>query len=189
MVMIFNKNIDTFLIVIIFAIIVFVIIKKLGYVEMIYGKFRVKKENSLEKPTLLLIDGGEGQVSSVNSVIQGFVPVAGIIKDRRNVKGMELLIDGKGNELVLQNTAFAVVLKTIRNETHRFSITFNRELRKGKLELPFSKIKGIGKARENALLEKFRTISAIKEATVQELTEIPGITEDLAEKILKTLDS
>ena len=146
------------------------------------------QENSLEKPTLLLIDGGEGQISSVNSVIQGFVPVAGIIKDRHNVKGMELLIDGKGNELVLQNTAFAVVLKTIRNETHRFSITFNRELRKGKLELPFSKIKGIGRARENALLEKFRTIAAIKEATVQELTEIPGITEELAEEILKSLE-
>ena len=146
------------------------------------------QENSLEKPTLLLIDGGEGQVSSVNSIIQGFVPVAGIIKDRHNVKGMELLIDGKGNELVLQNTAFAVVLKTIRNETHRFSITFNRELRKGKLELPFSKIKGIGKARERALLEKFRTIAAIKEAGVQELTEIPGITEDLAKEILKTLE-
>ena len=146
------------------------------------------QENSLEKPTLLLIDGGEGQVSSVNSVIQGFVPVAGIIKDRHNVKGMELLIDGKGNELVLQNTAFAVVLKTIRNETHRFSITFNRELRKEKLELPFSKIKGIGRARENALLEKFRTISAIKEASVQELTEIPGITKELAENILKSLN-
>ena len=146
------------------------------------------KENSLEKPSLLLIDGGEGQVSSVNSIIHGFVPVAGIIKDRHNVKGMELLIDGKGNELVLQETAFAVVLKTIRNETHRFSITFNRELRKGKLELPFSKIKGIGRARENALLEKFRTIAAIKEATVQELTEIPGITEELAQEILKTLN-
>ena len=145
-------------------------------------------ENSLEKPTLLLIDGGEGQVSSVNSVIHGFVPVAGIIKDRHNVKGMELLIDGKGNELVLQNTAFAVVLKTIRNETHRFSITFNRELRKGKLELPFSKINGIGRVRENALLKKFRTIAAIKKATVQELTEIPGITEDLAEEILKSLE-
>ena len=49
MVLIFNKNIDTFLIVIVFAIIVFVIIKKLGYIEMIYGRFRVKKENSLEK--------------------------------------------------------------------------------------------------------------------------------------------
>ena len=49
MLMIFNKNIDTFLIVLVFAIIVFVIITKLGYVEMIYGKFRVKKENSLEK--------------------------------------------------------------------------------------------------------------------------------------------
>ena len=146
------------------------------------------QENSLEKPTLLLIDGGEGQVSSVNSVIHGFVPVAGIIKDRHNVKGMELLIDGKGNELVLQNTAFAVVLKTIRNETHRFSITFNRELRKGKLELPFSKINGIGRVRENALLKKFRTIAAIKKATVQELTEIPGITEDLAEEILKSLE-
>ncbi|MBP5202422.1 hypothetical protein J6253_06765, partial [bacterium] len=49
MVMIFNKNIDTFLIVLVFAIIIFVIITKLGYVEMIYGRFRVKKENSLEK--------------------------------------------------------------------------------------------------------------------------------------------
>ena len=47
--MIFNKNIDTFLIVLVFAIIIFVIITKLGYVEMIYGRFRVKKENSLEK--------------------------------------------------------------------------------------------------------------------------------------------
>ena len=49
MIMIFNENINTFLIVLVFAIIVFVIIKKLGYVEMIYGRFRVKKENSLEK--------------------------------------------------------------------------------------------------------------------------------------------
>ncbi len=49
MIMIFNKNVDTFLIVLVFAIIVFVMITKLGYVEMIYGKFRVKKENSLEK--------------------------------------------------------------------------------------------------------------------------------------------
>ena len=146
------------------------------------------QENSLERPSLLLIDGGEGQVSSVNSIINGFVPVAGIIKDRHNTKGMELLIDGKGNELVLQDAAFAMLLKSIRNETHRFSITFNRELRKEKLELPFSKIKGIGKARENALLERFRTVSAIKEASVQELTEISGITKELAEEILKTLE-
>lgn len=146
------------------------------------------KENSLERPSLLLIDGGEGQVSSVNSIIQGLVPVAGIIKDRHNVKGMELLIDGRGNELVLQDTAFAVVLKTIRDETHRFSITFNRELRKGKLELPFSKVKGIGRTREKALLDRFRTLSAIKEATVQEIAEIPGITKELAEEILKSFD-
>ena len=145
------------------------------------------QENSLEKPSLLLIDGGEGQVSSVNSIIQGFVPVAGIIKDRRNLKGMELLIDGHGSELVLQDAAFAMLLKSIRNETHRFSITFNRELRKGKLELPFSKIKGIGRARENALLDKFRTISAIKGADIQELTEIPGITMELAQEILEAL--
>ncbi|MBP5202827.1 excinuclease ABC subunit C [bacterium] len=146
------------------------------------------QENSLEKPSLLLIDGGEGQVSSVKSVIQDFVPVAGIIKDRHNVKEMELLIDGSGNELVLQDAAFAMLLKAIRNETHRFSITFNREQRKERLELPFSKIKGIGRARENALLEKFRTIDAIKKATVQEIAEIPGITEELAEEILKALE-
>ena len=143
------------------------------------------EENSLEKPSLLLIDGGEGQVSSVNSVINGAVKVAGIIKDRHNVKGMELLIDGHGNELVLQDTVFAMTLKAIRDETHRFSITFNRELRKGRLELPLAKVKGIGKARENALLEKFRTISAIKEATPEELMQIKGITKEIAEEILK----
>ena len=147
------------------------------------------QENSLEKPSLLLIDGGEGQVSSVNSVIQGFVPVAGIIKDRHNTKGMELLIDGKGNELVLQDAAFAMLLKSIRDETHRFSITFNRGQRKGKLELPFSRIKGIGRARENALLEKFRTIAAIKEANIRDLMQIKGITEELAEEILKVLNN
>ncbi len=145
------------------------------------------EENSLEKPSLLLIDGGEGQVSSVNSVINGAVKVAGIIKDRHNVKGMELLIDGLGNELVLQDTVFAMTLKAIRDETHRFSITFNRELRKGRLDFPLAKVKGIGKARENALLEKFRTISAIKEATPEELMQVKGITKEIAEEILRAL--
>lgn len=145
------------------------------------------KENTLEKPSLLLIDGGEGQVSSVNSVIQGYVPVAGIIKDRHNIKGMELLIDGRGNELVLQDTLFALTLKSIRDETHRFSITFNRDLRKGKLDFPLSAVKGIGKMRIAALLRKFRTISAIKNATKEEIAQVPGITEEIAENILKAL--
>ena len=113
--------------------------------------------------------------------------VAGIIKDRHNVKGMELLIDGKGNELVLQDAVFAMTLKAIRDETHRFSITFNRELRKGRLDFPLAKVKGIGKARENALLEKFRTISAIKEATPEELMQVKGITKEIAEEILRAL--
>ena len=100
---------------------------------------------------------------------------------------MELLIDGFGNELVLQDTVFAMTLKAIRDETHRFSITFNRELRKGRLDFPLAKVKGIGKARENALLEKFRTISAIKEATPEEIMQVKGITKEIAEEILKAL--
>ena len=95
MVMIFNKNIDTFLIVIIFAIIVFVIIKKLGYIEMIYGRFRVKKENSLEKHLEnFFID----KISlKENDEFFSGLPIKGF--DILDIKGKNLFSSGKKDKI------------------------------------------------------------------------------------------
>lgn len=149
--------------------------------------FKRWQSDESEMPSLLLIDGGIGQISSVNSVLKGFVPIAGIIKDRGNKRGKEFLVDLFGNQLVLEETSFALILKAIRNEAHRFSITFNKNLRKDKLISPLTKIKGIGKQKEIALLQKFKTLSALKSATVEELMEVPGISRKIAENIRNNL--
>lgn len=135
------------------------------------------------KPSLLLIDGGKGQVSSVNSVIKGTVPVAGIIKDRRKIKGMEQLITADGRELQLTDSVLSLILRSIRDETHRFAISFNRSSRKSLLSTTLKEISGIGPERELALLNRFKTVSAIRKATVEELKTVSGISESLAIKI------
>lgn len=140
-----------------------------------------------EKPSLLLIDGGAGQISSVDSILQGFLPIAGIIKDRKRIKGMELLLDKFGNELVLQDSIFALTLKSIRDESHRFSITYNRELRKNKLTSRLAEVRGVGLKRELALLERFGTLQKISEASAEELMQTSGITREIAENILESL--
>ncbi|HQO91690.1 MAG TPA: helix-hairpin-helix domain-containing protein, partial [bacterium] len=146
------------------------------------------KENSFPVPSLLLIDGGAGQVSSVYSVVGEFLPIAGIIKDRRNLKGHELLINTSGEEMLLNDSIFALTMKSIRDETHRFSISFNKNLRITKLTSALAQIEGIGKSRELALLQHFRTIANIRSATIEELMEVKGISRDLAQKIISVLN-
>ena len=120
-------------------------------------------------------------------MLQGYLPIAGIIKDRKKIKGMELLLDKFGNELVLQDSIFALTVKSIRDESHRFSITYNRELRKNKLTSSLAEVKGVGLKRELALLERFGTLQKISEAGAEELMQVPGITEEIAENILESL--
>lgn len=141
------------------------------------------EQSPQDRPSLLLIDGGKGQISSVNPVIKGAVPVAGIIKDRKKTKGMELLINPDGHELELTDSVLALILKSIRDETHRFAITFNRNSRKSTLSTTLKEIPGVGPERELALLNRFKTVSAIKKAQVNELSAVNGISESLAIKI------
>ncbi|HPA57104.1 MAG TPA: helix-hairpin-helix domain-containing protein, partial [bacterium] len=146
------------------------------------------KTNDAKIPSLLLIDGGAGQISSVYSVVGEFLPIAGIVKDRRSVKGHELLINTSGEEMQLTDSIFALTMKSIRDETHRFSISFNKNLRITKLTSALAQIEGIGKSRELALLQHFRTIANIRSATIEELMEVKGISRDLAQKIISVLN-
>lgn len=141
------------------------------------------KKSNLKAPTLLLVDGGTGQLSSVYSAVGEFLPIAGIVKDRTNLKGYELLINSSGEKMALTDSILALTLKSIRDEAHRFSISFNKNLRKTKLISALAQIKGIGVKKEIALLKHFKTNAKIKAASVEELMEVKGISKNLAQKI------
>lgn len=139
---------------------------------------RLKKnwdDGKLPRPSLLLIDGGKGQISSVSAVLGNEITIAGIVKDRKKKKGRETLINSLGKERTVLDSFFDLKIKSIRDESHRFSITFNRSLRKASLTTGLTQIKGIGKAKELALLDFFKNIEEIKNAEIVQLQKCPGI--------------
>jgi len=171
--------------------------EKGSFVKKNYRRFRIKNidkiddfaslEQACERlkshwdkdwpvPDLLLIDGGKGQLSSVLKVVdQSNVLVAGIIKDRRHVKGSEKLITADDRELTLTNSPLALLIMKVRDETHRFSIEYNRMLRKNKIKTFLTDIPGLGPSREKILLNYFRSANDIKSATLDELKMVKGI--------------
>ncbi|MCK5808647.1 excinuclease ABC subunit UvrC [bacterium] len=140
-------------------------------------------DGSWKKPHLFLVDGGKGQLSSIIPLIPAEITVAGIVKDRTKTRGHEILINQKGDELSLTNSSLALLVKAIRDEAHRFVITYNRNLRKDKTKSQLSTLKGIGKSREQSLLRYFGTFEAIRNATTDDIEKVSGISKELAKKI------
>ncbi len=153
---------------------------------------RLLEENS-PLPNLILIDGGRGHLNTAFKVVQDLnltdkVDLACIAKGkfRNDLTTDEVyLIHKKDPILFRENSPSRFLLQRIRDEAHRFAITYHRKLRTNKtLTSPLEKIPGIGKKRRLLLLKRFGNLGNIKSATVQDLTTIPGITEDLARKII-----
>jgi excinuclease ABC subunit C len=95
-----------------------------------------------------------------------------------------LLVDRKNSVLFRENSPSRFLLQRVRDESHRFAISYHRKLRgKQSLASPLETISGIGKQRRLSLLKKFGSLEKIRRATTEELQQIPGITEDLAQKI------
>lgn len=145
-------------------------------------KERWEKSN-WPKPSLMLIDGGKGQLSSVLNVLGVDITAAGIIKDRSGKKGMEKLVDISGNEMELIDSPLAFLLMRIRDETHRFSIEYNKILRKEELSTGLLNIKGIGKSCEKKLLDHFKTLENIRTAKIEDFVKVKGISQKAAEAI------
>lgn len=134
-------------------------------------------------PDLIVIDGGKGQLSSALEVIRGLgleMPVIGLAK-----KMEEIFQEGISESLLLSKDSPAIhLLQRIRDEAHRFAITYHRKLRsKRNMVSVLDNIPGIGENRRKALWQKFNSIQAIKEADVEELSEVPGINKSVAEAI------
>lgn len=150
------------------------------------AKIGTKEEERFEKPDLIIIDGGKGQLSAVEEIFK-----------RMNISDIELVSLAKREEEVytlysedsvkISHRDYSLkMLQRIRDEAHRFAITYFRNLHsKNSLSSVLSEIDGIGKAKRIALLERFGTIDKIMSASVEELSQVNGISKKIAENIKK----
>ncbi len=126
-------------------------------------------------PDLLLMDGGAGQVKAALEAMDGLgvhVPVFGMVKDDRH--RTRALVAGDGREIgIRQNQALFAMIGRIQEETHRFAIEFHRQQQAGRLRgSALDRIPGVGPARRAALLKRFKSIRAIREAAEEELAAV-----------------
>lgn len=136
-------------------------------------------------PDLVFVDGGQTHVSAVVSVMTEFglsVPVFGLVKNSRH---KTRAISSLGGEIVLKPSSegFKMITK-MQDEVHRFAITFSRKKHTSKsLKSSLTEIEGIGPARAKALLKHFKTVSAIREADVNALLAVKGMTAKTADAV------
>ena len=138
-------------------------------------------------PDLIMMDGGRGQVNIALEVLEKLhlhIPVCGMVKDdNHRTRGLyfnntELPID--------RNSECFRLITRIQDEAHRFAITFHRQLRsKGQVHSVLDDIPGVGPARRKDLMRCFENIDAIRNATVEELKELPSMNEKSAQEVYK----
>lgn len=139
-------------------------------------------------PDLILLDGGSGQVSAVAPVLEKYnvnVALFGMVKDSKH--RTRAIAQNGGNIALKSNRSAYTLITTIQDEVHRFAISYHRNRRSKKmLSSELINIEGIGEKRATELLKAFKTLKAIKEADVEALCKVKGITKPVAEKIYKT---
>ncbi|MGT2728762.1 excinuclease ABC subunit UvrC [Streptococcus phocae subsp. salmonis] len=152
--------------------------------EVIYRRYSRVKNEGLQLPDLIIVDGGQGQVKVAREVIENqlglSIPVAGLQKNDKH-QTHELLF---GNPLSVvelpRNSEEFFLLHRIQDEVHRFAITFHRQLRsKQSFSSRFDAISGLGPKRKQLLLKHFKTIQAVEEASVDDIIAI-GIPKAIA---------
>lgn len=139
-------------------------------------------------PDLVLIDGGKGHlhaaISALGEVQAADTPIISLAKENEDIfqpgRASAVAISKSSNELHL--------LQRIRDEAHRFAITYHRNIRaKKSRESALDSLSGIGPARKKALVKKFGSVRNLKEASIEDLASVKGITPDLAKRILELL--
>jgi excinuclease ABC subunit C len=141
-------------------------------------------------PDLLMVDGGKGQLGRAVKVLENFglserVPLVGLAKQQEELFRPHI----EGSIILPRHSQGLYLIQRVRDEAHRFAITAHRKAR-GKVGIAsrLDAIPGVGPKRRRALLEKFGDIESIRQASVEELTKIPGITEDIALALQSGLD-
>lgn len=144
--------------------------------EVIYRRyFKVLKDN-LEKPDLVVVDGGLGQINVAREVIKELglnIPVCGLKKDDKHATNVLLGFDPVVEIPIDKRSDLFLLLTKMQNEVHNFTISYHKRIRsKGAVSSILDNIEGIGEVRKNKLLKKYKTITKMKEASLEELEEI-----------------
>ena len=141
------------------------------------------EEDSFAKmPDLILMDGGKGQVGVAEKVIASYgltIPVCGMVKDdRHRTRGLLY----QNEEILLKTTSEGFKLITrIQDEVHRFAIEYHKKLRsKAQVQSVLDNIKGVGKERKKLLMNTFKSVELLRQASLEEIEVIPGIPKDVA---------
>ncbi len=157
--------------------------------EVLCRHFGRLLEEKKPLPDLVMVDGGKGQLSAALDALIEIgcppLPVIGLAK-----RNEEIFVPGRAEPVRLDRHDPALrMLQALRDEAHRFAITYHRELRNKRIEQSrLDEIPGIGPNRKRELLRAFGSLAALKKATPDEIAEkVPGLGESLAEKILAAL--
>ncbi len=148
------------------------------------GVAEAKQEGWGVVPDLVLIDGGKGHLSAALQVFLelgiDFIPLASLAKENE-----ELFITQMSEPVVLPRSSPALFLvQRARDEAHRFAITYHRKVRsRESIRSALDDVPGIGPRRKRALMLRFGTVRAIREAALDDLAAAPGMTQSLAQKV------
>ena len=157
--------------------------------EIASRRYRRIVEEGGELPSLILADGGKGQMDAILGVVKDElgldIPVLGLVKNSKH-KTSEVIIENGDVIGLKQGTTLFRLLSQIQDEVHRFAITFHRDKRsKRQTASELDNIKGIGEKSKVLLLNHFKSVKRIKSATLDELVEVIG--KSKAEIILNSL--
>jgi excinuclease ABC subunit C len=150
--------------------------------------FRRYKDAQPPLPDLIIIDGGKGQLHAARDVLRSVgmthIPTYGLAKEFEH-----LFVEGNPEPIILpRHSAALYLVQRIRDEAHRFAITYHRQLRrKRNLASLLDEIEGVGPKRRKALYDHFGSFEKIKKATMEDLAKLPGISPALAVKIVEHL--
>lgn len=143
-----------------------------------------------EHPDLIIIDGGKGQLSSALGALEKLglddIDIIAMAKAKGEKDDRVFLPDDRLARLLDQKSRVMHLLQRIRDESHRFAIEYHKNLRgKEMISSPLDSIKGVGQKTRASLLQHFKGLAGIKDATLEELEETPGIKKKVAEEVYK----
>ena len=144
--------------------------------EAIYRRyFRVLKDN-LERPNLIIVDGGIGQINVARDVVNSLnlnIPVVGLKKDSHHATSKLLAFNPLEEIDIDKRSNLFYLLERMQDEVHNFTINYHRQIRsKGSLASLLDNIDGIGEVRKNELLKKYKTITKLKSLNIEQLDEV-----------------
>jgi excinuclease ABC subunit C len=154
--------------------------------EAVARYFRRRLEEGKPLPDLVLIDGGKGQLGAARAALEA-VELAQVALISLAKKDEEVFLPGRPDPVRIPRRSVALrLLQRLRDEAHRFAVTYNRTLRSRRtIQSEISQIPGVGAARQQALLARFGSMRALRNATAEEIASLPGFGQALAQSVVR----